>query len=596
MRSFLKFTLATIVGGFILLLLVFGFFAAIIGGLASSFEKDSQAVKENTVLVLDFNGNISDRGIEFNLPSGPFEGFDLEGSMGLYEIINYLHFAAKDDKVKGAMLKLDMAQSGLATYEELYHALKHFRDSGKFIIAHGPMVNEKAMLLASLADERFLDRAGRIDFNGFFSQILYFSEALDQLGIDREIFYIGPYKSFTEPFRSNKMSPENREQVHRIISGVLSHYLGLIAGASGLSEAQLEGFLLNPEIFHPSIAEQAGLITRPAYLDEAKAIMAEKCGLEPDGKEKVNYIGLKQYRDAVKKQYLKQQSKSDNRVALVFAEGTILDTDKSDGEIGGTAFRRLLAELREDEKVKAVVIRVNSPGGSAVASEIIWREVGLLAEKVPVVVSMGNVAASGGYYIACPASKIYANHSTVTGSIGIVFMWPVMKRLAEEHLHLKTDSVMTHPYADALSNNFRPLNDRERELGWKYIKLEYGQFVAHVGEGRGMDSLEVDAIAQGRVWSGMDALEIGLVDELGGLHAAIEEAARLAELEEYRVHEYPKSKSLRETIMGKVGAEAVVPELVLASFPELRPYWNQLNYLRGAQGTQYIMPFEIVVH
>ena len=596
MRSFLKFTLATIVGGFILLLIVFGFFAAIIGGLASSFEKDTQAVKENTVLVLDFNGNISDRGIEFNLPSGPFGNFDLEGSMGLYEIINYLHFAAKDDKVKGAMLKLDMAQSGLATYEELYHALKHFRDSGKFIIAHGPMANEKSMLLASLAEERYVERAGQIDFNGFFSQILYFKDALDKLGIDRELFYIGPYKSFSEPFRNTSMSPENREQVHKIISGVLGHYIGLISDGSGLSVAQLEGFLMNPEIFYPANAVQSGLLTRMAFLDEAKSKIAELCGVEPENEDEVNYMGLRQYRDGVKKQYLKQLSKSDNRVALVFAEGTILDTDKSDGEIGGSAFRRLLAELREDEKVKAVVIRVNSPGGSALASEVIWREVGLLAEKMPVVVSMGNVAASGGYYIACPATKIYANHSTVTGSIGIVFMMPVMKRLIEDHLHLHTDSVMTHPHADALANVFRPMTVQERDLAWKYITLEYGQFVSHVGEGRGMDSLEVDSVAKGRVWSGMDALDIGLVDELGGLHAAIEEAARLAELEDYRVREYPKQKSLRETIIGSMGAETVIPELVLASFPELRPYWQQLNYLRQAQGKQYMMPYEIVVH
>lgn len=587
MRSFFKYLFASILGGLIVLVLVFFIGSAIIGGLISRFEDDKPDVKANTVLKLDLSYPIPDRTIEFELPSFPAGDFDLDPVIGLNEISRYIRHAAEDDQVKGIYLKLNMYPSGMATLEEVRDALQAFKDAGKFIVAYGENVNEKALYLSALADETYLNPAGFVEFNGFYAQMMYFAEALDELGIDVQIFYQGKYKSATEPLRRTDMSEADREQTRALLMTFHDHFVSQVGGDWNLAPEHIDSLFNTLAITLPLDAEANGIISGLKYEDEIKTAIEDRLGASDttETDSKVKYMAFSDYVEAAKVDWRKEQYDHEDVIAVVYAEGTIVDGSGDMGSIGSAKYRKVLEKIREDDKVKAVVLRINSPGGSATASDVILREVKALQEaEKPVIVSMGNLAASGGYFIACGANTIYSQPTTITGSIGVFGAFPVMKELFEDKLHIYSDTVLSNDYADMITNPFRDVSELERQKVDRVIKHIYQDFLIRVAEGRGMDTSEVHEIAQGRVWSGLDAIEIGLVDKVGGLDDAITTAANIADLSGYRIKEYPKQQSLIDVIFDRMDEEAAIEAYIAKRFPEVNSMLETLDYLKGANG------------
>lgn len=534
MKDFIKYTFATVVG----LFLTMAFFTIIsiisLAGMIAT-EGMTSPIKKKSILSLNISGSINERN-EPN-PLAILMGEKNEG-LSLEDALTALKKAATNKNIEGVYMRAGGTTASPAMAQELRQALVEFKKSGKWIIAYGEGYGKTDYYLSSVADTILLNPEGSVDFSGLSTQVMFFKDVLDKVGVKMQVFKVGTYKSAVEPFIATEMSPANREQVTSYLSSIWDNMVDDVAQSRGLEASALNAMADSLTMLTPAEdIVKAGLVDKLCYIDEVKALLRAKCGLDDDDDD----LKFASVSDVAKSEAL--DDKVDDEVAVYYAYGEIVQSAASMGmsqthQIVGDQMVKDLQGLREDDDIKAVVIRVNSPGGSAFASEQIWREVELLKEKKPVVVSMGGMAASGGYYISCAANRIFAEPTTLTGSIGIFGLIPDVSELMTEKIGLKFDVVKTNEMAD-MGTMARPFNDAERAQLQKMIERGYDTFTKRVANGRGISQDSVKMIAEGRVWTGEQGLKIGLVDELGNLDAAVSHAAKLAKADKYRTVGYP---------------------------------------------------------
>jgi protease-4 len=531
--NFFSRVLSTIVGFFVAIIL--GFLLLIIfSAIAGSNEVVE--VKKNSILVLNIKKNIADYVPE---DKGPFGQFDLAKNIGLNSIVDAIDNAKSDTKIKGISIEGSLP-AGIAQTQEIRRALVDFKTSGKFITAYADGYSQKMYYLASVADTIFLNPNGAVDFKGLGAEMLYYKDFEDKYGVKANVIREGKYKSFGEPFIKSHMSDENRTQLEELLGSIWVEITNEITKARNIDNATLDTIANTLGGRKASLALANNLVDKIAYLDEYESGLRN--ALSISAKKKIKKIKLEDYIKISKK-----TSKSKNKIAVIYAQGEIKYGEGDEHYIGQVNIIKSIRKAVKDKKVKAIVLRINSPGGSALASDLIWRELELAKAKKPLFVSMGNVAASGGYYIACMADKIYAEPATITGSIGVFGILPTFKGLLDEQ-GINAEQVKTHQFAIGFSP-YEDLDTKYEQIVQEGVSDIYLQFKSRIAKGRNMSMDSVETIAQGRVWSGRDALKIGLVDELGNLNDAIIAAAEKAGIDSYKITNYPKiTKDLKDII------------------------------------------------
>ncbi len=532
MKEFIKYTFATVLGLTLTIVVLTIIGIVSFAGMMAT-EGMSKPIEEKCILKLDLGGSIDERS-EPN-PLAMLMGEE-DGALSLEDALAALKKAATNENIEGVYLRAGGVSASTAMAQELRQALVEFKKSGKWIVSYGESYSRLDYYIASAADSILLNPEGMLEFNGMASEIIFFKDVLDKIGVKMQVFKVGTYKSAVEPFIATEMSPANREQITSYMSSIWGNILADVAESRGKSVEELNALADTMAVSSPAddfVA--AGLVDKLCYIDEVKTLLREKCALEEDDE-----LVFASVEDVAKSEVLDE--KVDEEVAVYYAYGEIVDAASTgmnqEHQIVGEQMVSDLQDLREDDDVKAVVIRVNSPGGSAFASEQIWREVELLKAEKPVVVSMGGMAASGGYYISCAANRIFAEPTTLTGSIGIFGLIPDVSNLMTKKIGVKFDVVKTNEMAD-MGTMSRPFNEQESAQLQKMVERGYDTFTKRVADGRGMSQDSVKLIAEGRVWTGEQGLKIGLVDELGNLDAAVAYAAELAEMEKYRTVGYP---------------------------------------------------------
>jgi len=560
MRDLLKNVLATVLGIFIFLGLSASTLVGLILLLAT--RNVEPQVKNRSVLVVDLSQPITDGKRTVGALSQALS--DEPSSMQLRSVLTALDHAASDKRISGVYLHSSGAGNGagFATLKEVREALQRVRASGKRVIAYNTDWSEREYYVASVADTIAMNPMGSLEFNGLSSQPLFLKGFLDKYGINVQVTRVGKYKSAVEPFLLNRLSPENRQQTQALLQDVWNEFLRATGEARKRTPAQLQAIANQQVILLADTATKQGLIDRQAYQDEILDELKKLTG--SDAKSRTfRQISLKEYA-SVAEAAINKQTNSNRKVAVVYAEGDIVNGQGDVGEIGGDRFARELRKIRHNDKVKAVVLRVNSPGGSATASEVIQREIALIRKTKPVIVSMGSVAASGGYWIAMDSDRIFAEPNTITGSIGVFGIQPNVQKLANNN-GITWDSVKTGQFADSQTIT-RPKSPTELAKIQVLVDNIYDQFLTKVAKSRKLDKAKVAEIAQGRVWSGTRAKQIGLVDELGGLEAAIKAAATQAKLgDDWQVEEFPQPRGLEERLFGDQ------PDQAFAKLPFLKP-------------------------
>lgn len=545
MKSFVKYTFATVVGIFITLIIFSVISIVSVAGMIAT-QGVTAPIKEGSILRIDMAGELTERADE-----NPFAAFmgDMAATQSLEDALLALKKAAKSDKIKGVFLCGSSLATQPAMAQELRQALLEFKKSGKWIVAYGDSYSKTAYYLASVADSILLNPEGVVEFNGMATELMFYKDVMDKLGIKMQVFKVGTYKSAVEPFIASEMSPANREQVTSYLTSIWNNMVKEVAESRHMDATRLNTLADTQTAFStPGMSLNNGLVDALCYMDQVKTILQNKCGLDED--EELTFASVT---DVAKSETLDE--KVDKQVAVYYAYGEIVQTPatglgQTAPQIVGTKMIDDLQKLRQDDDVKAVVIRVNSPGGSAFASEQIWREVCLLKEKKPVIISMGGLAASGGYYISCAANRIFAEPTTLTGSIGIFGMVPDVSELITKKIGLKFDVVKTNEMAD-LGTMSRPINQAEGAQLQHMINRGYDLFTQRVADGRGISQDSVKVIAEGRVWTGEQGLKIGLVDELGNLDQAVAYAAQQAQLQKYRTVAYPAPENPFEQLLNE---------------------------------------------
>ena len=594
MKQFFKYVLATIVGVIVLWFLAFLIFGVVIGSsIKSSMKDDAVKVDANSILKLEFSTGVNDRPSQDEDFLSTFLPVDLEGNYGLRPTIQAIQAASEDDKIRGIYLESDGLAIGLANLTALEQALTEFKDSGKFVVANSRFMTQRNFALASLADEVYMHPEGYFDFRGFYASSTFLKGTLDKLGVEPMVFYAGKFKSATEPFRRKNMSEENKLQTREFLEDFYTNYIEMVSSNRNISADEVRDIANEMKVRSVEDAVEYKLIDGLKYDDEIHSLLKEKIGF--DEEDDLEFVSLQDYSDAKE---IKPNGKNsgDNRIAVVYAEGTIdmSETTADTNGIGGDEYAKIIRKLRKNDKIKAVVLRVNSPGGSAFASDLIWREIELLKEQKPVVVSMGNLAASGGYYIACNANKIYAEENTITGSIGVFSVLMNVEKFMEDKLGVTADGVGTGKYSD-FPNLMKDWTSEEESIIQGQVEDIYGDFIGKVAEGRGMGVEQVHEIAQGRVWSGEDAIEIGLVDEIGSLQDAIDHAQGLAEVDDPRISVYPRVKSEWERIQEIFNIEAKSDKIVAEKLGEYGTVLQQLEQIKTYQEPQMRMPYDLEI-
>ncbi|WP_419034413.1 signal peptide peptidase SppA [Dysgonomonas gadei] len=538
MKEFFKSLLASILGCSIVLGICFLIFFIVLAAMSA---KESYALKDNTVLTLKLEGILSER-IEEENPLLAMLNQNSEPQIGLDDIISSIKKAKENDKIKGIYINAGAFSASSASLKEMRDQLVDFKESGKFIVAYSDVYTQGCYYLSSVADKLIMNPEGHLDLHGLSASPMFYKGLLDKIGIEMQIFKVGTFKSAVEPFMLDKMSDANREQVSSYIGDMWSTITSEISASRNISVEKLNVITDSLALFKKSeVCVQDGLVDTLMYETGVREYLKTLL----TGVEKAKDVRLASVKDMTTVPF-ENKSKSKDIIAILYAEGSITDGSGTDG-ITSKRFVKELEKLKDNDKVKAVVFRVNSPGGSAYASEQIWKAVTDLKEKKPVVVSMGDYAASGGYYISCNASKIIAQPNTLTGSIGIFGMFPNVEGLTKK-VGLTFDNVKTNAHAD-FGDLTRPMRDDEKAILQNYIERGYDLFLTRCSDGRGIDKNSLDSIAQGRVWTGNQALKIGLVDELGGIDKAIEEAAKLANLEDYSLNSFPKKRDFFESFL-----------------------------------------------
>lgn len=533
--TFLRELLAAVLGVFISFMIMFFVFVAIGSIISSSFVDDEKViVKNNSVLVLKLEDVIKDYAPKSDDPLGMLLGFE-EKKMGLDHILNAIDNAKYDDKIIGISIESLMIQGGIAQVQEIRDKLFEFKESGKFITAYADVYEQKNFYLSSIADSIYVNPVGIIDFRGLSGEILFFKDFQEKYGMKMEVIRHGKYKSAVEPFLANEMSDANREQTEAFLNSIWSEMVDDIEESRQIENSQINYIADELLARTPDLAIENKLITGKLYKDEYVKILKKLGGLKEEGK--LYSVSLKNYINSGKGRII---NNAVDRIAVIYAQGDIIYGKGDENNVGPELIIESLKKARKDKRIKAIVLRVNSPGGSALASDIIWREMEITKEDKPVVVSMGNLAASGGYYISCNADKIVADPTTITGSIGVFGMVPNISEFSDR-IGINAEQVGTNKRSSDYSV-FEPMSEDFYNTTKEGIERVYRTFVGKVAEGRNMTFDEVDEIAQGRVWTGEQAMENGLVDELGGLEDAIKLAASMVGIEQYRIRSYPDYK------------------------------------------------------
>lgn len=589
MKNFLKYTLATITGIIITSILFFVVMLASLSALVASGDKPV-SIKENTVLVLKAGVPIPDRGNQ-----NPLAGFDLfdmtfTSSPGLNEILQNIEKASTDKKVKGILIENGLLPSGWATTGEIRNAIGNFRMKGKFVIAYSDYVlTQECFYLSTAADKIYINPGSMVDFKGLSSEIMFYKKALEKIGVEVQVTRHGKFKGAVEPFLLDKLSDENRAQIKDYAGSIWNHVIEDISKSRGIPVEQLN---LSADNLDGNLASRAvenklvdGLMYRDELIDTLKSLSGISAAKDL---ELVSMLKYSKVPDPNKTVSVK------SRISVIYAEGNIVTGKGNENNIGGNYFAGVIRKERKDTSVKAIVLRVNSPGGVAIAADIMWRELELASRVKPVVVSMGNYAASGGYYISAPATKIYANPTTISGSIGVFGLLPNAGKLLEQKLGLSTEIVSTNKNSE-FPSIYRPMNSYEKEIMQLSIEQIYSDFVKKVASGRKLTFQAVDSIGQGRVWSGTSALKVGLVDEIGGLDASIKGAAELAGIEKYSIRELPDIEDPYTKLLSQLSGE-IRMNFLKKELGESVKYYNMVQEIRDMSGIQARLPYFIEIH
>ncbi|MQP51777.1 MULTISPECIES: signal peptide peptidase SppA [unclassified Flavobacterium] len=587
--KFLGNVLATIVGIFIFCMIFF-FGIIIIGAIAGSGD-DTVSVKKNSVIELDLSKVSLDYAGKTNYKD--FNYFEAHHD-GVTDILNAIEAAKNDNKIKGISILNNQSQLGLAQSKAVRDKLDEFKKSGKFVYSYSNGYSQGEYYLNSVADQVYLNPMGEIDFKGLSAEILYMKELQEKAGVKMEVIRHGKFKSAVEPYLAQEMSPENREQMTVLLNSVWNTIVTDISKSRKLSIAQLDAIANSLGARTPELALANKLIDKIAYEDEYHDAIRAK--LKLDKKEKYDIVSITDY--AQKAASTVEDYSKEDIIAVIYAQGEIAGGEGDVNIIGEGSINRSLKEAREDDDVKAIVLRVNSPGGSALTSELIWREIEITKKVKPVVVSMGNYAASGGYYIAANADRIFAEPNTITGSIGVFGMLPNMSQLSK-NIGINAEQVKTHENASGYSI-FEPIDENFKGFVLESIEKTYATFLKRVADGRKMTTEQVDVIAQGRVWTGIDAHKLGLVDEIGGLDAAIKYAAKLGKTNSYRTENFPEyEKSFEDMLanftgmaMFKTKEQLLKEQIGEEGFQML----EQIKRVKSRKGIQAMMPYELNIH
>lgn len=589
---FLRNVLATLVG----LLVFFGVVFLILAGIiASASSEEEVVVEENSVLKIELNKPIVERESDDALSDlSLLPGANNGGSIGLVELRKAIQVAKDDENIKGIYLATGVAPAGWATYQEIRNELIDFKTSGKFIVAYAEFLTEPGYYLGAVADELHLFPEGIVEFNGLYQGVTFLKGALDKLGVEPRIFRVGKFKGAIEPFTRTSISDENRMQIESYLNSIYDTYLEGLTETTDLSESQLRDIADSMRVFLPQQAVDQKLVTQLSYDDQVKESIRQKLGIEPEeedddedsDEEDINFISLSKYQRSL----ADDEEYSRNRVAVIVAEGNIVNGKGTTGTIGGEKFAKEIRKAREDDNVKAIVLRINSPGGSASASDQMWREVQLTKGVKPIIASMSTYAASGGYYMAMGCDTIVAQPNTITGSIGIFLLSFGAQELLNK-IGVTVDVVKTAPLADLLDPS-QPLGPREERILQSFVDNGYETFVSKVAKGRGMTVEAVKELAGGRVYTGKEALDLNLVDLMGGLDTAVALAVRKANLEDddYRVKYYPEAKPLFQQLLEEFD-QSVSTHFLKRELGPLYPQLQQLHEIEQWQGLQMRLPF-----
>lgn len=592
MKEFMKIVLGTVVGLFLTFMIISILSILSLAGMMIN-EGMSSPIKDNSILKINLSGTMQERA-ESN-PLAMIMGEEAEG-IALDNALTALDKAAKNEKVKGVYIEAGILGSSPAMAQELRQAIVKFKKSGKWVIAYGDRYSKMSYYIASAADEVLLNPSGSVDFSGMASTLMFFKETLAKLGVKMQVFKVGTYKSAVEPYICTEMSDANREQISSYLGDVWSQVLKDVSKSRKRSEAELNSLADTLTVIAKAeTSVEGGLVDRLCYIDEVKETLRKKMGLDDDDEEDLIFTTID---DMAKSESL--DDKVDDQIAVYYAYGEIVDIAAQGGfsqdhQIVGSKMVNDLQQLRKDDDIKAVVIRVNSPGGSAYASEQIWREITLLKKEKPVVVSMGGLAASGGYYISCPADKIYAENTTLTGSIGIFGMIPDASELITDKLGVRFDGVKTNKMSDLGANLGRPFNEAESAMLQSMVEDGYDLFTRRVAEGRGIPQDSVKVIGEGRVWTGRQGLKIGLVDKIGNLEDAISAASKLAKLKEYRAVPYPQDDENPFTAMFNKSKSGYLDSQIRETLGEYYSGYSIYKNLRNMNPIQARMPFDVVI-
>ncbi len=580
--DFLKRVLSTITGLFVFLIICF-FMLLILVSLGSS-GKDSTKIADNTVLELKINHQLLDNSGTVKYLDFPF--FDDSEKKGLFYLTNAIKHAATDDRISGISIEIEGINAGITQIKELREALQEFKESGKFITAYGNIYEQKDYYLSSVADSIFLSPVGAVDFRGLSTEILYLKDLQENTGVKMQVVRLGKYKSAVEPFLENEMSAANREQISSYLNSIWNNVRGEIAESRGMEDGVLNKIADDLQAGTPQKAVDVGLIDKLAYYSDYEKSLKNALEIEED--DDIERIGLVKYANNIGSQNHYKYNR--NKIAVIYAQGEIAYGAGNVNTIGPKEINKAIIDAKKDKNVKAIVLRVNSPGGSALSSDLIWKELEDAKQEKPLIISMGDYAASGGYYIAAGADRIFAQPSTITGSIGVFGVLPTIKGLADK-AGVKAQYVSTNKNS-VMYSLFDNLSGAQEDFIRENIIQTYDVFKTRVSDGRGLTMDEVENIAQGRVWTGEEALEIGLVDELGGLDAALEYAAQMAEIEEYQIKELPIYEFTIEDLIRQFSfiktKEEITKEMVGEEIYELL---DNVKTQIDRQGIQLLFPY-----
>lgn len=583
--KFFKYVLASLLALILFslfwLFMVFGVLGSAMSSISSGDQPTALVGKHVLELKLD-------RAIQEQGEDNPLEAFDIPGladnfPMGLNQVLKAISSAKEDENIQGIYLNIDGFSGGAATLTEIRNALEDFKSSGKKVFAYAEVYSQKAYYLASVADHISLHPEGGMELKGLATQIMFYKDFMKKLGVQPQVIRHGKFKSAVEPFMLDKMSEANLKQTSKLLDSVWESFAKSIAKSRDISASELNSLVENFVIQSPADAKSNKLVDALFYKHEFEKLLETELA-DSD----VDFVKLGEYNKSLKPKAFK------DKVAVIYAEGQIISGKSKKGSMGDKTIVKAIRKAKENNHVKAVVLRINSPGGSALASDVMWKELQLLKEEKPLVISMGDLAASGGYYIACLGDKIFAQENTITGSIGVFGLMFEMEELIKDKLELHIDQYKTHKFAD-MGTMTRPLSVEEKDIIQNSVKRVYGTFIKHVSEGRSISVDSVDAIGQGRVWAGTDALNIGLVDEIGGVSDAIKEAANLASLDRYSIREYPQSEDDFASMFSGLSG-VLMSETGIQSNPWVKKWMESMSTLTQDDKIQARLPFEMEIY